>query len=232
MKQIIAMGGGGFSMEPDNPALDRYILAQASKPRPKVCFLPTARSESADYVMQFYAAFAKLECQPSHLLVFNPPTADLESFIMEKDVIYVGGGNTKSMLAVWREWRLDAILRQAWEKGVVLAGVSAGAICWFEQGLTDSVPGAYTALTGMGYLRGSFSPHFDGEAGRRVVYHRLVASGEMKDGLAADDGAAAHYVDDRLLRVVTSRPHAAAYAIEHDGDSARERKLDVVYLGT
>lgn len=231
MKQIIALGGGGFSMEPDNPAVDRYIREQSGKTHPKVCFLPTAGAESPEYIIRFYEAFMALECHPSHLSLFSLPTADLASFILEKDVIYVGGGNTKSMLALWREWGLDKILRQAWEAGVVLAGLSAGAICWFEQGVTDSVPGEIGPLECLGYLAGSCCPHYDAETERRLAYHRLIAAGKIKPGYALDDGAGLHFSGETLYRVITSRPEARAYAVDLvEEEDVRERILESTYL--
>src|SRR5262249_8493849 len=128
MQQIIAMGGGGFSMEPDNLALDRYVIQQTGVERPKVCFLGQASGEARDYIINFYKAFTELNCIPSTLSLFQPHTADLAGFLMSQQIIYVGGGNTKSMLALWREWKLDAILLEAANNGTVLAGVSAGAI--------------------------------------------------------------------------------------------------------
>src|SRR6185295_14542957 len=125
MQHIIAMGGGGFSMEPDNLALDRYVIAQTGKTRPSVCFLSQASGEARDYIINFYRAFNELDCRASHLSMFVPHTADIEGFLTSQDIIYVGGGNTKSMLALWREWDLDLILRMACENGTVLAGVSA-----------------------------------------------------------------------------------------------------------
>jgi putative intracellular protease/amidase len=136
-RQIIAMGGGGFSMEPDNLLLDRYVLQQARMPNPTVCFLPTASGDSDGYIGRFYSAFTTLPCRPRHLSLFRQPR-DLAGFVAECDVIYVGGGNTRNMLAIWRACELDRMLRAAWESGTVLCGVSAGAICWFEQGHTDS----------------------------------------------------------------------------------------------
>lgn len=159
MKHIIAMGHGGFSMDANNLVLDHYVCEQSGKAHPSVCFLPQASGEAPNYIINFYKAFTTLEAKPSHLSLFRPPTSDLESFILDKDIIYVGGGNTKSMLALWREWELDIILRKAWEQGVVLAGLSAGAICWFEQGSTDSIPGRLSALDCLGYLPGSYCPH-------------------------------------------------------------------------
>ena len=226
MKQIIAMGGGGFSMEPDNLALDRYVRDQTGKAHPRACFLPTAGAESPEYVIRFYEAFTALECRPSHLSLFSLPTADLRAFLLEKEIIYVGGGNTRSMLALWREWRLDEILREAWEAGVVLAGLSAGAICWFEQGVTDSVPGELGPLPCLGYLEGSCCPHYGSESGRRPAYHRLIAAGALQPGYGLDDGAALHFVDGTLHRVITSRPEARAYLVERVDGAVEERSLE------
>jgi dipeptidase E len=226
MRQIIAMGGGGFSMEPDNLALDRYVLQQTGKSCPEVCFLPTASGDADGYIVRFYSAFAQLNCKPSHLSLFRLPTGDLESFILEKDVFYVGGGNTRSMLAVWREWGLDAILREAWEQGVVLAGLSAGAICWFEQGVTDSTPGRLETLSCLGYLPGSCCSHYDGEEERRPAYHRLLEADKILSGFGVDDGAALHFVKRGLKRVISSRASAGAYAAEKVGGEVMERVLE------
>jgi dipeptidase E len=231
MGQIIAMGGGGFSMEPDNLALDRYILEQTGKPRPAVCFLPTASGDADGYIVNFYSAFTQLECQPAHLSLFRPPSADLASFVLAQDVVYVGGGNTRSMLALWREWGLDGILREAWQRGVVLAGLSAGAICWFEQGVTDSVPGRLGPLACLGLLPGSCCPHYDGEEERRPAYQRLVSRGEILPGYGLDDGAALHFAGDELRRAVGSRPEARAFAVERVPDGIEERALECTYLG-
>src|SRR5262245_2380311 len=177
MKQIIAMGGGGFSMEPDNLALDRYVLEQTRKPRPRVCFVPTASGDSLDYINRFYASFQTLDCEPSYLAVFSGPTGSWRDYILEQDVIYVGGGTTRNLLAVWREWGLDEILREAWARGIVLTGISAGSICWFEDGITHSIPGSLTPLRCLGFLKGSNCPHYDGEADRRPAFHRLLREG-------------------------------------------------------
>jgi peptidase E len=230
MEQIIALGGGGFSMEPDNLVLDRYILQQSKATQPKVCFLPQASAEHPDYIVRFYRAFASLDSYADHLSLFQPHTADIEDFILSQDVIYVGGGNTRSMLALWREWKLDKILRRALNNGVILAGISAGAICWFDQGTTDSIPGNLTAMSCLGYLKGSCSPHYDGEAERRPTMHRLVENDELLPGYAFDDGAAGHFIDGRLHRVVSSRPSAKGYYVDKANGQVRETTLDTDYL--
>ncbi|MBF2009266.1 MAG: peptidase E [Chlorogloeopsis fritschii C42_A2020_084] len=204
-KQIIAMGGGGFSMEPENPLLDMYILGQSQKERPKICFIPTASGDSDRYIVRFYSAFVKLSCTPSHLSLFQPPTADLRSFVLEQDIIYVGGGNTKNLITLWKEWGLDKIFREAWESGVILSGLSAGSICWFEEGVTDSIPGQLTKLKCLGFLKGSNCPHYDGEPERKPSYHRLLSEGLISEGYAADDGVGLHFIGNTLEKIVSSR---------------------------
>jgi len=231
MRQIIAMGGGGFSMEPDNLLLDQYVLQQSTEPRPKVCFIPTASGDSESYIQRFYEAFAQLNCIPSHLSLFRPPADNLEQFILAQDILYVGGGSTKNMLVLWREWGLDRALRTAWERGKVLAGISAGSICWFEEGVTDSYFGSLTGISALGFLPGSNCPHYDGEGDRRPAFHQLLASGQMGDGYAADDGVALHYVDTRLQRIVSSRPKAKAYYVSQQSGLVKEEVVDPVYLG-
>lgn len=232
MRQIIAMGGGGFSMEPDNLALDRYVLAQAQKPSPKICFLPTASGDADGYIMNFYKAFSPFDCQPSFLKLFQLPTADLEGFILEKDILYVGGGNTRSMLALWREYGLDRYLFKAYQAGTILAGISAGANCWFEDCSTDSLPGELQALSCLGYLQGSFCPHYDGEPNRRPTYQAMVRNRLLRDGLAAEDGAAAHFIDEQLARSISSRPAAKVYRVLRSDDGVREEALETQFLGT
>jgi peptidase E len=207
------MGGGGFSMEPANPALDVFVLERARRANPSVCFLATASGDAETYIEAFYTAFRKLPCRPTHVPLFAR-TPDLKTILLEQDVIYVGGGNTKSMLAVWREWQIPELLRRAWESGTVLAGISAGAICWFDTGLTDSWGTGLYPLAGLGFLPGACCPHYDGEVERRPALHRLIESGAIASALALDDGAAAHYVNGHLANVVSSRPHARAYRVE------------------
>lgn len=223
-RQIIAMGGGGFSMEPDNPLLDRYVLEHAGSDCPNVCFLPTASGDADGYLLGFYRAFSQFRCRPTHLSLFSVPTADLLSFVLEQDVIYVGGGNTRSMIALWKEWELDSILRTAWEQGVVMAGLSAGSICWFEEGLSDYFPGELNRVGALGLLPGSHTPHYDGEPMRQPRYRELIADGRMLEGIAADDGVALHYLGTDLHAVVSSRPEGAAYLVRNvDGDVTEER---------
>jgi peptidase E len=229
IRQIIAMGGGGFLMEPDNLLLDRYVLAQARKRNPSVCFLATASGDADRNVANFYAAFTKHRCQPTHLPLFGR-TPDPKRTLLAQDVIYVGGGNTKSMLATWREWGIPGLLRQAWRSGVVLAGVNAGAICWFRVGVTDSWAGRLARLSCLGLLPGACCPHFDGEPERRPALHRLVAARAVPKALALDDGAAAHFIGRKLVRIVSSRPSARGYEVHRSASGSVETALPVVRL--
>ena len=232
---IVAMGGGGFSMEPDNPLLDDHVLSLAragrGRDRPRVCFLPTASGDADGYVARFYAAFAR-RSEASHLALFNRSVHDLETFLLEQDVIYVGGGNTANMLAVWRLHGVDALLRRAWLGGTVLTGLSAGSLCWFEGGTTDSFGGLAALRDGLGLLPGSHSPHYDGEPGRRPAYHGYVADGSLPGGYAADDGAALVFRGPTLHEVIASRPAARGYQVRREGDgTVTETALETRYLG-
>lgn len=231
MRQIIALGGGGFSTEPENPLLDLYILKQCGKKNPKICYVPTASGDSDICISWFYNFFEKQECQPSHLSLFKPPTKDLEKFVLDKNIIYVGGGNTKNLLALWKEWGLDIIMKKAWEQGILLAGISAGSICWFEEGVTDSYGDKLEPLKCLGFLNGSNCPHYDEEADRRPSYHELISSNKIKPGIAADDGVAIHYIDQDVYKIISSRPNSKAYKIYFD-EKVKEIELVTEYLGS
>ena len=231
MHQIITLGGGGFSMEPDNLALDRYILAQSGKPRPRVCFVPTASGDSERYMLNFFRAFSTLDCVPSTLHLFPmPPVRDLEAFVLAQDVVYVGGGSTRNLIALWREWKLDIIFRNAYEAGVLLCGISAGMNCWYEQCITDSWSPALDPMDCLGFLPGSACPHYDGEPLRKPRYRQLIEEGALKAGYAADDGAALHWIDGSLHTTVASRPGARAYACGMQNGAFVSLELPVVNL--
>jgi peptidase E len=232
-RRIVAMGGGGFSMEPENPLLDDFVLSLARRSQPRVAFVATASGDAPAYVADFYRAFAGRDCRLSDIGLFDRRTADLRAHVLEQDVVYVGGGNTASLLATWRAHGLDRVLTEAWHAGVVLAGVSAGMNCWFQQSVTDSFHAdALAALDdGLGLLGGSACPHFDGEAQRRPTYRRLVSAGILRDGWAADDGAALVFADETLEEVVASRPAAAAYRVERTAEGVAERRVEARHLG-
>ncbi len=219
-------------MEPRNPLLDEFVLSRARGRRPRIAFVGTASGDSPLYAARFLRAFRRHRCRPSVLSLFDPPRGGLRPFVLGQDAIYVGGGNTRNLLVLWREWGLDRILREAWREGVVLAGLSAGSVCWFEEGLSDSVvPGALRPLPCLGFLPGSNCPHYDGEPGRRPTYRRLVASGRMRPGLAADDGAALVFEGRRFSGAVSSRPGARAWRVERRGRGAVETEIVPEFLG-
>ncbi len=230
-RHIVAMGGGGFLMEPDNPLLDDYVLDLVGRSRPKISFLATASGDHPSMIERFYRAFAGPRADATHLPLFGRDTRDVRRYILSQDVIYVGGGNVVNMMAVWRLHGVDVILEEAWKRGVVMTGVSAGALCWFEGGTTDSFgPQLAPFREGMKLVSGTVGVHYDGEARRRPVYHALVREG-MPGGIGLDDGAAAHYVGTTLREVVTSRRRAAAYSIARIRGKVVETVVPVRYLG-
>jgi peptidase E len=237
-RRIVAMGGGGYSMEPDNPLLDRFVVELARgrrrHGRPTVCYLGTAGGEQERFSGMFFRAYSQLDCRPVELSLFWREVRDLRGFLLDCDAVMVGGGNTANLLAVWRLHGLDEALRAAWEDGVVLAGWSAGMLCWFEAGVTDSFDLARLAPLhdGLGLLPGSACPHYDGEPRRRPTYRRLVGDGTLPAGHAADDGAALVFHGTELAEVVTSRAGARAFRVERRGGAAAETALATRFLGS
>jgi dipeptidase E len=218
-RTIVALGGGGFGGMGDDDALDDFVLGLAGAERPAVCFIPTASGDSDSYVVRFHAAFPPERARATHLPLFIRDRHDLRAHLLAQDVIYVGGGNTVNMLAIWRAHGVDAALREAWEAGVVMAGMSAGALCWFEGGITDSYGAVDGLPDGLGLLPGSMCPHFDSEPGRRPVYLRLVAEGALPPGIAADDNCGLHFRGTELVEAVSSRDGACAYRVDATGES-------------
>lgn len=217
MSQIIGLGGGGFTME-RSPLLDLYILAASGKETPTVLFLPTASLDNEGYSTFFRNTFSQYPCNPRVLKVCQPVVESFEKEILTADIIYVGGGNSKSMLALWREWGIDKLLKQAYEQGTLLVGVSAGFVCWFEECVTDSLPGRYSVLPCLGLLPGSACPHYDGQGGRPAAYHRLLSAGEISPGYACDDSVGLHFKDGKLLRAIASNGKSFAYQLSLDGE--------------
>ncbi len=230
------MGGGGYgSMEPTaRSPLDDFVLEIArerrgagARQRPRVCFIGTATGDAAPDIERFHAAFDDA-AQTSHLTLFDRTVVDIEAFLVAQDVIYVGGGNTASMLAVWRAHGVDAALRRSHDAGVVLTGRSAGSICWFESGTTDSYGLPLQAVHGaLGLIAGSHSPHYDGEVERRPTYHGLIASGALPDGLAADDGAALVFDGPVFLESIAERSGAGTYQVALADGAVVEEPLPV-----
>jgi dipeptidase E len=230
-RHIVAMGGGGFSDEPGNPLLDDFIFGLSGKRRPRICFLGTATGDSESYFQKFYKAMSRRRCKAAHLGLFSRTHLDPAKFLLQQDVIYVGGGNTANMLAVWRIHGVDRALRAAWRQGTILAGISAGANCWFESCSTDSFGPLAPLRDGLGLLPGSVCPHYHGEKQRRPTLLRFIANGELPDGFALDDCAAAHFVGRRFFEAVSSRPNAKAYRVFRRGRRAVEEAIPTRFLG-
>jgi peptidase E len=230
-RRILAMGGGGFTMEERCEALDRLVLELTAKPVPKICFLPTASGDPREQVVRFQERFGGWPCEPSVLSLFHlgRDRIDPVAHLLAQDAIYVGGGSMRNMLAIWREHGIDEAMRSAWERGIVLAGLSAGAMCWFEGGVSMS-GGAPEVVSGIGLLPGSLSVHLGAESERLPVYRRAVGSGELPPGYAADDGAAVVYRGTRLAECVVSRRGARVVRVEPDARGGVTERAQAVRL--
>ena len=226
------MGGGGFTMQERSPALDRLVLELTGKEVPRICFLPTASGDPREQTTRFYERFSAWPCRPSILSLFHlgRDRIDPRTHLLAQDAIYVGGGSMRNMLAVWREHAVDQIMRAAWERGIVLAGLSAGAMCWFEAGITLS-GGFPEPAAGLGLLPGSLSVHLDSEPERGPAYRQAVATGRLPDGYAAEDSAALLFCGTRLARCVAGRVGARVLRVSADGEGgAIEAPLVVAAL--
>ena len=237
----MAFGGGGFSMEAGNTLLDDYVADLATDgaagSRPRVCFLPTASGDADHYICRFYRHFSSDRFQTSHASLFRrergvrPQLCELREHLLDQDLIYVGGGSVISLLGVWRAHGVESMLREAWERGVVLCGPSAGSLCWFSEGVT-AFHGPPESFKGLGLLPWSNCVHYDAEPARRVEYHGAMRAG-MGPGYACDDGAALHFIGQELAHAVSSRPSARAFRVEARGAGrVNETELGVRYLGS
>ena len=237
MLAIGGTGGPGQMGLASNGAslLLAHVASLAGRPAPRVCVINTAGADDPAGYLRMYELFTPIAGRVSHLALFPMPTvSDPADLLLSQDVIFVGGGSVANMLAVWRVHGLDRALRDAWQAGIVLSGVSAGAICWFAGGTTDSFGPQLRPFTGgLGLLPQSYCPHYDAEPRRRPLYQALVADGTLAAGLACDDGAAAHFADDDFAEIVADRPGASGYRVERaDGGRAAETRLPARLLGS
>ena len=227
MRQVIAIGGGGFGRTQASNLIEQYILDQASnKSPPSICFIPTATGDLDPYVVNFYSVFSRLDCKPSHISFFKR-TIDLEEHIAKQDIIFVGGGNTKSMLAVWKEWNLDKILKIAYERGTVMSGVSAGAICWFDQGLTDSWADQLKIMPCMNFISGNCAPHYDEEPERRPATKKLLEKNVITSMYGIEGGAALHFIDETPAYTVRFAKNKNAYNVTLQDSEVSENPFDI-----
>jgi dipeptidase E len=232
-RRIVAMGGGGFSTgSHGDPPLDRYVLDVAERPQPRICLLPTASGDPEEQIQRFYRAYHDLPCEPTHLSLFRLGTkpVDLRALLLGQDVIYAGGGSLLNLLAIWRAHGLDAILREAWERGVVLSGISAGSMCWFAAGVTKG-HGPPRAVEGLGFLPASNSVHHSAEPERRPCFHEAVRCEMAPPGYSVDDGVGLLFNGCDLVEAVSSRPGAGAWWVDADDEgNVSETPLEVRLL--
>ena len=222
IKQIIAIGGGGFGRNPGEGIIEKYIINQSEEERPKICFIPTATGDNEAYKVNFYSTFSKLNCSPYHLDFFKR-TPNLEELCLSQDIIFVGGGNTKSMLAVWKDWGLEKILKQAYETGTIMCGVSAGAICWFEYGITDSWEDELKIINCLGFVQGSCCPHYDEEPQRKPSLNKFLSKGDLDSCNAIDGGCALQIIDGTEYKSIAFVKKKNAYLVSIDDEDIEER---------
>ncbi len=231
-RQIFAMGGGGFTMEPNNPLLDDFVLSLADVGEPRILFLPTASGDTTSQINAFKERFAERACIPEHLSLFHlrDATRPLSEIVLDQDIVYVGGGSMRNLLALWRAHGLDSLLIQAWQRGTVLAGLSAGAMCWFQGGVTRS-SGPPEPIAGLSILDGSLTVHADGEPERLPVWLASVRDGTLPGGWALDDGVGLLFRGERPERAVSSRPGAGAQRVDAIAGELLRTRLEVELLG-
>lgn len=224
-KQIIVRGGS----HREGLKMYKHILEQTGVENPKVTYIGTASGDPATDKLTAYDYILKCGGIPAALNLFTP-VGNVEELLLSSHAIIVGGGNTRSMMALWQLWGVDAALRKAYEQGVVLAGASAGGLCWFDAGTTDSWEGELRTVQGLGLLPYSHCPHYDGEAKRRPAYHALVQNGTLTDGYAVDDAAAIHFVDGKVSGVVTLQTGKTAYRVQSENGAITEKPLEAKLL--
>ena len=220
-KQIIALGGGGFGRDPGLGIIESYILEQSAIDCPKICLIPTATGDDEAYKVNYYSTFSKLNCSPVHLDFFKR-TPDLENLINAQDIIFIGGGNTKSMLAVWKDWGLDKLLKKAYQSGTIMSGVSAGAICWFQKGITDSWADELKVIDCLGFVDGVCCPHYDEEPQRRPFLHKCISEMSIDSCHAIDGGCALHLKDGIPFETVVFAKDKNSYFVNLEEDKVKE----------
>jgi peptidase E len=220
----ILIAGGGYGT-----AFIRYLAALTGKPRPRLCYLPTASADSQSGILNWYRACAPLNVEPlvQESFIASPEmTQSWEERFLSMDGIVCSGGNTLNQQAIWKAQGIDLALRKCWDAGVVLGGASAGSLCWFEEGTTDSRPKELSTVQGLGFIKGSHSPHYDREPARRPLYQKLIGSGEMKPGYACDNDAGIYFEDNEVKRIVATRADAKVYYVSVVNGKVVERRME------
>jgi len=231
-RQIIAIGGHGMNtLYQENLKLHQYILKASKKQNPKIAFLGTATGDESSYISSFYSSFSSLDCKPSHLSLFEINQLDYKEYLLSQDIIYVGGGNTFNMLKIWEGWKIDKLLKTCYQKGIILAGSSAGSICWFLSGNSDSFSQLELyPIKALGFLPYSHSPHYDGEKTRRKNYQNLIKKGDLEDGWAMDNYAGIHFIDEKPYKKFSSKEGSKVYFVEKKATEVVETELEVEIL--
>ena len=228
-KQIIAIGGGGFGRNSSSNSIEEYIINLSEKVSPRICFLPTATGDSDTYIVRFYSVFTPLNCIPTHIDFFKR-TIDIDEHIMNQDIIFVGGGNTKSMLAVWSDWGMNKILKKAYEKGVIMSGVSAGAICWFTRGVTDSWEDELHLLPCLDFIKGTCCPHYDEEPARIPYVEKILKEGKVPNCISIEGGSALHFIDGKPVNNISFKDNKNSYNVYCENNLIIEKSYPLLQL--
>lgn len=224
----ILIAGGNF-----NTTYIKLMAQLTGKPRPRICYLPTASADSLQGTINWYKACAPLEVEPFVQNSFIASTQQHQSWeevFLSMDAIVCSGGNTLNQQAIWKAQGIDVVLKQAWDRGIVLGGASAGSLCWFEEGTTDSRPKELSSVQCLGFIKGSHCPHYDAEPGRRPLYHKLIGSGQMKPGYACDNDAGIYFEDNTVKRVVSAREGAKVYYVSVSGGQVVEKVMEPEHI--
>ena len=228
-KHIVAIGGGGFGRNDSSCLIERYILNLSKKNCPKICFLPTATGDVDSYIVRFYSIFTRLNCLPSHIEFFKR-TIDIHKHIMNQDIVFVGGGNTKSMLAVWNDWGMSSLLNHAYNEGVIMSGVSAGAICWFTNGITDSWDNELKILPCLDFIRGTCCPHYDEEPTRIPYVNRILLEDKVRNCIAIEGGSAIHFIDGKPFKNVSFKKNKNTYNVFQENKNIVQSPFETIQL--
>ncbi len=228
-KHIVAIGGGGFGRNNSSYLIEKYILNISSEKCPRICFVPTATGDDDTYIVRFYSIFSRLNCQPTHIEFFKR-TSDLNTVIKNQDIIFVGGGNTKSMLAIWNEWGMSSVLKEAYNNGVIMSGVSAGAICWFTNGITDSWDNELRILPCLNFIKGTCCPHYDEEPSRIPYVKKLLYDNKLTNCISIEGGAGIHFVDGKPYKNVSFYNNKNTYDVFLDKNDIVEKPYPILQL--
>ncbi len=228
-KSIVAIGGGGFGRNNSSYLIENYLLKLTGIETPKICFLPTATGDDDTYIVRFYSIFSRLNCIPSHISFFQR-TIDIHTHIMNQDLVFVGGGNTKSMLAIWNDWGMSELLNNAYNQGIIMSGVSAGAICWFTSGITDSWDKELKILPCLDFISGACCPHYDEEPTRKPFVKKILHQQKISNCISIEGGAAIHFIDGKPYKNVSFNSNKKTYDVYFDGIDIIESPFETIQL--